>query len=73
MAVINVQGVVLSFGGTRLFNAIDLTIEQGERVALVGRNGSGKSTLLKLIAGKMRADEAPWRSKRVSVQLIWIR
>jgi len=50
------QSVGLSFGSTRLFEAINLTIEQGEKVALVGRNGSGKSTLLKLIAGNSRPD-----------------
>jgi ABC transport system ATP-binding/permease protein len=56
MAYINIQSVSLAFGGTPLFENIDLTIEQGERVALVGRNGSGKSTLLKLIAGIVRPD-----------------
>jgi ATP-binding cassette subfamily F protein uup len=39
-----------------LFEGINLTVEQGERVALVGRNGSGKSTLLKLISGELRPD-----------------
>jgi len=57
MAFVILQGVMLSFGGTRLFDGIDLTIEQGEKVALVGRNGSGKSTLLKIIAGRIRPDE----------------
>ncbi len=56
MAFINMQGVGFSFGNSRLFEAINLTIEQGEKVALVGRNGSGKSTLLKLIAGDFRPD-----------------
>jgi ABC transport system ATP-binding/permease protein len=56
MAFINLQSIALAFGGTRLFEEINLTIEQGERVALVGRNGSGKSTLLKLIAGINRPD-----------------
>jgi ATP-binding cassette subfamily F protein uup len=46
----------LAFGSTSLFEDIHLTVEPGEKVALVGRNGSGKSTLLKLIAGILRPD-----------------
>ncbi len=56
MAYINVQGVNLAFGGTPLFEDINLTVEQYERIALVGRNGAGKSTLLKLIAGFFKPD-----------------
>ncbi len=56
MAFINLQNIALAFGGNRLFDGINLTVEQGEKVALVGRNGSGKSTLLKLIAGQIRPD-----------------
>lgn len=56
MAYINIQSVVLAFGGIRLFDGIGLTVEQGEKVALVGRNGSGKSTLLKLIEGSLNPD-----------------
>jgi ABC transport system ATP-binding/permease protein len=56
MAFINIQDVALKFGGTVLFEDINLTVEQNESVALVGRNGSGKSTLLKLIAGIVRPD-----------------
>ena len=56
MAFLNIQNLALTFGHTRLFEDVGLVIEQGEKVALVGRNGSGKSTLLKLIAGSMRPD-----------------
>ncbi len=56
MAYLNLQSVALTFGHNRLFEDISLTIEQGEKVALVGRNGSGKSTLLKLIDGSLKPD-----------------
>ena len=56
MAFVNIQSVALTFGDSRLFEEINLTIEQGEKIALLGRNGSGKSTLLKIIAGNIRPD-----------------
>ena len=56
MAFLNLQSVSLAFHGTAIFDDIRLTVEAGEKVALVGRNGSGKSTLLKLIAGMVRPD-----------------
>jgi ABC transport system ATP-binding/permease protein len=56
MAFINIHSVILAFGSNRLFEEITLTIEQGEKIALVGRNGAGKSTLLKLIAGIIHPD-----------------
>jgi ATP-binding cassette subfamily F protein uup len=56
VAYINIQSVSLAFSITRLFKEISLTVEQGEKVALVGRNGSGKSTLLKLIKRSIRPD-----------------
>jgi ATP-binding cassette subfamily F protein uup len=56
MAFINLQSVSLAFNAISLFDEIRLSVEAGEKVALVGRNGSGKSTLLKLIAGVARPD-----------------
>jgi len=56
MAYINIQNVEMDFGGTPLFDGIGLTVEQGEKVALVGRNGSGKSTLLRIIEGIIKPD-----------------
>ncbi|WP_334189168.1 ATP-binding cassette domain-containing protein [Noviherbaspirillum sp.] len=52
-----VRDVWKSYAGRDVLKAIDLQIEPGEFVAVVGRSGCGKSTLLRLIAGLERAEE----------------
>ncbi|MCC5797721.1 MAG: ATP-binding cassette domain-containing protein [Methylophaga sp.] len=56
MALLSLKQVTVSFGGPNLLNQVDLQIDAGERLCLVGRNGAGKSTLMKLIAGEIKAD-----------------
>jgi len=53
MALISLQEVSLGFGGPLLLEEINLQIERGEWVGLLGRNGMGKSTLLKLVNGDL--------------------
>ena len=55
--LIQLSGISLTFGGNPLFSGLDLVVQPGDRVALVGRNGSGKSTLMKVMAGLSEADQ----------------
>lgn len=57
MALIRLRDVSVSFGGPRLLDGVNLQIDKGERLCLMGRNGVGKSTLLKLISKEITADE----------------
>ena len=54
--LMQLRDIGLTFGGTPLLSGVDLTVESGDRVCLVGRNGSGKSTLLKIAAGLIEPD-----------------
>ena len=54
--ILTLSGVKLSFGTHELFTDVELYVNRGDKIALVGRNGSGKSTLLKVIAGIQDAD-----------------
>ena len=56
MALINLRNINVGFGTPLLIDGIDLQIEKGERVCLVGRNGAGKSTLMKIISGELKPD-----------------
>lgn len=56
MALISLQDVCLGFGGPLLLENINLQVEKGEWVGVLGRNGMGKSTLLKLISGELSPD-----------------
>ena len=56
MATITLKDIGLSFGGLPLLNGIDLQIEPGERLCLVGRNGEGKSSLMKILSGEIEPD-----------------
>ncbi len=57
MALVSMQDVSVSFGGPLLLDRVNLQIESGERIGLVGRNGVGKSTLMRLIDGDVLPDE----------------
>ncbi|WP_372603859.1 ABC-F family ATP-binding cassette domain-containing protein [Actibacterium sp.] len=54
--LLQLSDISLTFGGEPVFSGLDLVVQPGDRVALVGRNGSGKSTLMKVMAGLVEPD-----------------
>ncbi|WP_375259855.1 ABC-F family ATP-binding cassette domain-containing protein [Citreimonas sp.] len=54
--LLQLSDIAMTFGGDPVFEDLSLTVQQGDRVALVGRNGSGKSTLMKVMAGLVEPD-----------------
>ena len=54
--ILTIKGARLSFGTNELFTNVELYINRGDKISLVGRNGCGKSTLLKVIARDIEPD-----------------
>ncbi|WP_163849491.1 ABC-F family ATP-binding cassette domain-containing protein [Pseudooceanicola aestuarii] len=54
--LLQLSDISLTFGGDPVFADLSLVVQEGDRVALVGRNGSGKSTLMKVMAGLVEPD-----------------
>ena len=71
MTLLRLEQLQLAYGTQVLLNRADLTVEKGERLALVGRNGTGKSTLLKLVAGDIQADDGTiWRAPGLKIGVL---
>lgn len=71
---VSLQQIAKSYGKKLVVNNINLTINQGEHIALLGESGSGKTTLLRLLAGLEKADEGniyfenkTWQSSNVFI------
>ena len=56
MALIDLIDVSKKFGANEIFNEINISINENEKIAIIGKNGSGKSTLMKLLIGDEIAD-----------------
>ena len=56
-AFLEVRGLKVAYGGINAIKGIDLQVEQGEMVALIGANGAGKTTTLKAICGLLTQTE----------------
>src|SRR5512136_2565011 len=56
MRLVSLAGVSVSYGARTLFDAVNLTVAAGARMALVGPNGSGKTTLMRILSGALVPD-----------------
>ncbi|MBW2610183.1 MAG: ABC-F family ATP-binding cassette domain-containing protein [Deltaproteobacteria bacterium] len=54
---LTIQDVSKSYDKTPLYDGLNLTVQRGERVAVIGPNGSGKTTLLRMVADEIHADQ----------------
>ena len=52
--ILEIKNLVVSYGGIEAVKGIDLKVEEGKIVTLIGSNGAGKSTTLKAVAGLVR-------------------
>ncbi|MCK5001870.1 MAG: ATP-binding cassette domain-containing protein [Gammaproteobacteria bacterium] len=71
MAIIRLRNINVSFGGPAILEQVNLAIEAGERVSLLGRNGTGKSSLLKVISGLIKPDHGEIDINK-SVKIAWL-
>ena len=63
MPIATLTNLSLAFGTDQILDRIELSIENGERIAFTGRNGAGKSTLLGIISGAVNEDDGNlWRA-----------
>jgi len=68
VSLLRVQGLQISYGGINAVKGIDLEVNEGEMVALIGANGAGKTTTLKAICGivPVRAGKVQYRGNDVT-------
>ena len=71
MPLLTLSGVSQAYGHVPLLDHLDLVIERGDRLGLIGRNGTGKSTLMRVVAGQQAPDDGVlWRSPEA--RIAWV-
>ncbi len=61
MAILTLSNLHFSVGTQTILDGVDLSVDAGERLCLIGRNGEGKSTLLRIITGEQMAEDGEVR------------
>ena len=57
MPLLELKNVSVNYGSIRALKGINLTVDKGEIITLIGANGAGKSTIMKTIMGLKRCDQ----------------
>lgn len=71
MPLIILEKACLAFGHHALLDHVDLQLDPGERIGLIGRNGGGKSSLLRALAGEIRLDDGKvWRAPALRLAFV---
>jgi len=68
VALLEISGLCVRFGGLMALDAIDLSVERGQLLAVIGPNGAGKTTLFSVIAGALKPSSGKVRFEGREVQ-----
>ena len=56
MTVLSASGLTLSFGDAVIFRDVSFSVNEGDRLGIIGSNGAGKTSLLRVLTGEYEAD-----------------
>ena len=64
MIILEIRSLSKAFAGNTVLKNVNMTLQNGQRMGLVGVNGCGKTTLLRILAGKEQADGGAWNLQK---------
>ena len=67
MAIIQVNDIYMAFSGETLFKEINFSVDEKDKIGIIGVNGAGKTTLIKLLLGKENSEVNPETNERGTI------